>query len=185
MTLLLDSNTIYLPSLKSNGTHTLDIKYKTSSEIETCAHTIKIDMAYDDSNAVSGTSQGEVKVEISQPSKLKLNISEIPNQINAGDVMPLTLQAMNVGRSGVYNVRCVLDVDGLSSSTTAFFGNMEPGTDKAVDMNVFVGTKKQGEQYGITSGKVTLVYEDYSGKEESQTFNISTDIQKPVIPAGN
>lgn len=180
--LLLNSNTIYLPKLGSNKTHTLDLKYKTSSGMETGAHTIKIGIAYDDSDAVSSTSEGMVTFEVAQPLKVKLNIPEIPQQINAGDVLPLTLQAMNVGRGGVFNVRCEMDVDGLSSSTTPFFGNMEPGTDKAVDMNIFVGTKEQGgEQYGPTNGIITLIYEDQSGKEETQTFNISTMIEKPVI----
>lgn len=184
--LLLDSNTIYLTRLGSNKTHTLELKYKTSSEMETGVHAIKIAMSYDDNNAETSTSEGTVNFEVAQPLKVKLNISEIPQQVNAGDVMPLTLQAMNVGRGGLFNVRCELDVDGLSSSTTAFFGNMEPGTDKTVDMNIFVGTKKHGsEQYGPTNGKITLIYEDQSGKEETQSFDVSTMIEKPVIAQTN
>lgn len=186
ITLLMDSNTVYLSRLGSNKTHTLDLKYKTSSKLETGGHTINIAMSYDDDEATTSTSQGQIEFEVAQPMKLKLNISEIPAEINAGDVLPISLQAINMGRGNIYNARCELNVDGLSSSTTAFFGNIDAGTDKALDMNVFVGTRKQSaEQYGVTNGTIILTYEDENGKEETQSFEVSTSIQKPIISAAS
>lgn len=186
ITLLMDSNTVYLSKLGSGKTHTLDLKYKTSSKLETGGHTINIAMSYDDDEAATSTSEGQVEFEVAQPMKLKLNISEIPPEINAGDVLPITFQAINMGRGSIYNARCELDVDGLSSSTTAFFGNIDSGTDKTLDMNVFVGTRKQStEQYGVTNGKIILTYENEDGKEETQTFDVSTTIKKPIISAAN
>lgn len=102
----------------------------------------------------------------------------IAADLTAGDTVPLSFQVMNLGRSTVYNVRCDVTGDGLVQTKIAFVGNMESGNDGEGDSNIFVSPMEGENQYGKTTGTVTLTYEDAFGNEHSQEFTFDTSISK-------
>jgi hypothetical protein len=186
-TLVNDSNVIYIDKIAKGETADIEIKYKTDLNTVAQTYNITLTMAYDNSDATTLGSSGTVPVTVVQPLRVKMTAPNIAAQLNAGDTMPLSFQIMNMGRSAVYNVRVELSAPGLIPSNTAFIGNMEAGTASTANMDVFIGTKEMSEgyegedKYGLTSGKIKLIYEDAAGKEYSEEIEISTTINPPVI----
>jgi hypothetical protein len=185
--LLDDTNTIYIGKLAKNATTDIEVRYKTDLETPPQRYNITLSMEYDNSVAQTLSSQGNVTITVKQPMRVEIEAPKVPQQVNAGDTMPLSFQVMNMGRSKVYNVRCQLAAPGLIPSETAFIGNMEAGTAMQGDMDVFIGTKDMTEgyegedKYGFTSGTITLIYEDEAGQEYFESIDFSTTINPPVI----
>lgn len=186
-----DSDTLYISKLDKGAETSIELKYKADLEIVPQLYTITLTIQYDNSDATALTSSGTVSVVVSQPLKVEMDLPQIPQEVNAGDTFPLSIQVMNMGRSKVFNVRCELSAPGLIPSSSAFIGNMDAGTAMTGEMNVFVGTKDMSEgytgseQYGPTNGKITLIYEDENGQEYTQETAIKTTINEPVIPRNN
>lgn len=185
------SNTFYISKLGKGAETSIELKYIADLETVPQLYNIALTMQYDNSVATALSSSGTVPVVIGQPLKVQMDTPQIPSDVNAGDTFPFSLQVMNMGRSKVFNVRCELTVPGLIPSASAFIGNMEAGTAMTGEMNVFVGTKDMSEgytgtdQYGPTSGKVTLVYEDENGQQFTQEIEIKTTINEPVMPVND
>ena len=183
------SNTIYIDKLAKDTTTDIELKFKTDLETPAQRYNIMLAIEYDNSDAVTLSSSGSIPVMISQPLRVEMEAPKIPEQVNAGDTMPVSFQVMNMGRSKVYNVRIELSAPGLIPSGTAFIGNMEAGTASNADMDVFIGTKDMTEgyegedQYGFTNGRITLIYEDANGQEYTTDTEFSTKINPPVISA--
>ena len=60
----------------------------------------------------------------------------------------------------------------------AFVGNMESGNEGEGNSNIFISPMEGENQYGKTTGTVTLTYEDAFGNEHSQEFTFDTSISK-------
>ncbi len=187
--LLNDSDTIFIDSLKAGAATNVEIKYKTDLETPAARYAVSLAMSYDNSDAVSLASQGSFLVEVAQPLRVELSPVTLESSVNAGETMQLSYQVMNLGRTGIYNVRVEMDVPGLIPGGTAFVGNMDAGTDATVTQDVFVGSKDMSdsyegdERYGYTYGTVTLVYEDAAGNEYTEETDVSTTINELVIGA--
>lgn len=185
--LLNDGNTIYIDKLSKGKITEIELAYKTDLETPAQRYNIMLAIEYDNSDAMTLSSSGTVSVMISQPLRVEMEAPQIPEQVNAGDTMPLSFQVMNMGRSCVYNVRIEISAPGLIPSETSFIGNMEAGTAMPGEMDVFIGTKNMSEgyegedKYGYTNGKITLIYEDEAGKEYTEETEFSTTINAPVI----
>jgi hypothetical protein len=193
------SSTVYISSLANGQTTDITLKYKTDLGTAAQQYSIALAIGYDSANGTSLTAAGVVPVTISQPLNVQMDAPQIPAQVNAGDTIPLSFHVMNMGRSAIYNVRCELSAPGLVPSGTSFIGNINPGTSKQGTMDVFISTKASGNSsssgsssgssssesdtndlYGLTSGKVTLIYDDAAGKKYTKDTEFSTAINAPV-----
>ena len=185
-TLLNKTNVFYIKQLGRGATLNIEVKYGTDMETPAGNYNIKLAIAYDNPDAQTLSSSGTVPVEIRQQMRVELETPTIPKEVNAGDTIPLSLSVFNLSRGKVFNVRCVLEAPGFIPSGTAFIGNMEAGTAASGDMDVFIGSKAmtegdgENDHYGLTSGKVTLLYEDEDGRQYSQESEFTSKISAPV-----
>ena len=147
-----------------------------------------LSMAYDNEDAVTLSSSGDLLVSLVQPMRVQGEIPIIASSVNAGDTISLNFHAVNLGRGKAYNVRFELDAPGLIPAGSAFIGNLEGGTAGTAEIKVFIGTKNMnrdlaegGELYGESSGKMTLIYEDESGNEYTEEFYFSTFLNELVV----
>ena len=99
----------------------------------------------------------------------------------------MSFQIMNMGRSAMHNVRCVVSGFGFVPSNTGYIGTMEAGTSRhtkvelyIIALNASIGNEN-GPQYGNTTGTVTLLYEDETGQEYSQEATFDTTVNRPVV----
>ena len=170
-----DSPVLQLESLDRGG----------ESEIE--LHFINFTFSYDSNKTLNLSSSGFVIVEIAQPTNAELVVPRIPGEMTAGETIPLSFQVMNMGRDNLYNVRCVIAGVGLFPSNTGFIGTMVPGSSSSTSVELFVGSKTMSddyrgqEKYGETSGTVTLIYEDASGREYTEEQYFRAKINPPTI----
>jgi hypothetical protein len=183
-----DSNTIFIDGIGKGETADIELKYKVGLKAAAQQYNIALAIEYDNAEAMTLSSAGTVAVTVAQPLRVQMEAPKIASEVNAGDTLPLSFQVMNLGRGAVYNVRVELSAPGLFPSGAAFIGNMEAGTAKTGEMDVFVGMKNmteghEGEKYGMTGGKITLVYEDDEGREYREETEFATTINEPVLPA--
>lgn len=215
LTLLNDTNTIYIEKLGKGASTDITLNYQAEKNITDGRYTINLSMSYDNTNAESLSSSGSVMVSVKQPLSVEMTMPQIASSATAGDTLPLNFQVMNLGRSKIHNVRCEISGDGLYPMSTAFIGDMEPGTSGESSMNLFIGSKsgttgdsedtsneenqanetnlsdeeadsnKDDILYGPTEGTVTLIYEDTNGKEYKDTRTFYLTIEKPVIQSAS
>ena len=190
-TLLNETNVFFIKRLDGSGTLDIEVKYRTDMETPAGNYNINLAIVYDNSDAQTLSTSGVVPVEIHQPLRVELETPTIPKEVNAGDTIPLSFSVLNLSRGKIFNARCVMEAPGFIPFGTAFMGNMEAGTSASGDMDVFVGSKDMTEgyegtdKYGITSGKVTLFYEDEDGRQYSQEIEFTCNIRAPVIHTSN
>jgi len=188
LVLLEDSNIIYWNKVGKGSTKELVLRYRAEEAAEEGNYHIMLSMAYDNEDAVTLSSSGDLLVSLVQPMRVQGEIPIIASSVNAGDTISLNFQAVNLGRGKAYNVRFKLDAPGLIPAGSAFIGNLEGGTAGAAEIKVFIGTKNmnrdlaEGEAlYGESSGKMTLIYEDESGNEYTEEFHFSTFLNELVV----
>ncbi len=185
MTLLNASNVLYVERLDKGESLDLTLSFKTDTETPTGRYTLDLAMTYDNPEARTLSSAGTLTVEISQPAVVKLEAPVIPDNVVSGETLPLSFNVMNLSRERVYNVCIRLAAPGFIPLASAFIGNMEAGTAKQGEIDIFIaaregGTGETGEsKYGITNGTLTLSYEDAAGRAYEQTTDFISRIDPP------
>lgn len=186
-TLLNDSDTIYISKLGAGESTTVELEYQVGLNTPEGQYRLNLSMTYDNSDAVTLSSSGSVSIPVKQSCRVELNMPAVADSVNAGDTLPLSFQVLNLGRSKIYNVRCDVSGYGLFPTGTAFIGDMEPGTEGEALLNLFIGSKSLSdgytgtEQYGKTTGTVTLTYETADGTEYTEEAVFTTNIEKLEI----
>lgn len=185
-TLLNDSDTIFLGSLGAEETTRLSLRYDVGQNTPEGQYTFSLSLSYDDPEAVSLSSSGRFSLQVRQPLEVQLTMPRVAETVYAGDTIPLDFQVLNLGRSRIYNVQCQVAGVGLFPTSSAFVGDMDPGTEGNASLNLFIGTKDMTEgyegaaQYGAATGTVTLSYENEAGEAFTQEYTFNTVIEKPV-----
>lgn len=180
------SSSFYVASLDKDKTVELKMHFAVDLDTEEGNYPVNLALTYDDPEAVTLSSSDRFVVPVTQEMHAEFTMPSVAKEVNAGDSLALDLQVMNLGRSKLYNVRCQMTGDGLFPSGTAFIGTLEAGTEGTAAMNVYVGSKDMTEgytgteKYGDTTGTVTLIYEDETGKEYTQEEIFHTRINQPV-----
>jgi hypothetical protein len=180
------TNAYHFDKLKKGGTLTITLHLKAGLATVPGQYHINLAIEYDDSEAKTLTSAGSAAVVIGQTMRVEMDTPQMPKDVNVGDSFPLQLNVMNLSRGKAYNIRCVLEASGLFAQGSAFIGNLDAGVAGQSTLNVFAGTKDAdkngaGGGYGLTQGKITLTYEDETGKQYSKSYDISTTIDQPAV----
>ena len=182
-----DSPVLQLESLDRGGESEIELHFSSDPSIPAGKYIINFTFSYDSNKTLNLSSSGFVIVEIAQPTNAELVVPRIPGEMTAGETIPLSFQVMNMGRDNLYNVRCVISGVGLFPSNTGFIGTMVPGSSSSTSVELFVGSKTMSddyrgqEKYGETSGTVTLIYEDASGREYTEEQYFRAKINPPTI----
>lgn len=180
LNLLSPTDTIYVDSVSAGQTCVVSYKYKILASAVPGAYGLSVSMDYADSKGASQSASGKIKMMVSQAVKLEFDPLVLDSEVQVGDVVTAQIQAMNLGRSKVHNVRAVIEADGLAPEGTLFIGDIEAGKTAAGNVKISVTSLSKGSSlYGETRGTVTYYYEDEEGKEYEETVNITTNIKTP------
>lgn len=178
--LLGKSSSRYVEQLGAGETVTLSFDFRVSAAAPRGQYNIDVTMDYADKKANPYTGQGVMKVLAEQPVQIEIAPVSVPDKIQVGETIELQAQAMNLGKGKIYNVRAVLEADGLTPSGTAFIGDMEPGTSMAGSMELTADGLSGDSLYGTAQGKITFLYEDEAGNEMTQEQPFETSILSPL-----
>lgn len=178
--LLSQSDTIYVDSVSAGATLVVSYKYKVNAAAPQGQYNLDLAMDYADSEGAAYTGSGKVQISVEQQMKVAFDPLVISSEVQVADVVEAQIQAMNLGRGKVYNVRAVLEADGLVPNGTIFIGDMEAGTTASASTQVSVTSLTEGSSlYGTTEGTVTFYYEDEAGNEYEETAGFTTTITSP------
>ena len=182
-----DSNIFPIEKIDRGGEVELTLHFSTEPAIPSGKYPINFSFKYDSSKTLNLSSSGSTVVEIQQPANMELVMPRFPDAVSVGETVPVSFQVMNMGRSSMYNVRCVVSGFGLVPSNTGYIGTMEAGTSKNTKVELYIialnasSGNENGQQYGDTTGTVTLIYEDETGQEYSQEASFDTTVNRPVV----
>ena len=182
-----DSNIFPVAKIDKGGEVELTLHFSTEPAIPSGKYPINFSFKYDSSKTLNLSSNGATVVEIQQPANMELVMPRFPDSVSVGETVPVSFQVMNMGRSSMYNVRCVVSGFGLVPSNTGYIGTMEAGSSKNTKVELYIialnasAGNENGPQYGNTTGTVTLIYEDETGQEYSQEASFDTTVNRPVV----
>ena len=180
LNLLSPTDTIYVESLSAGQTCVVSYKYKILSSAVPGAYGLSVSMDYADSKGASQSASGKIRMMVFQSVKLEFDPLVLNSEVQVGDVVFAQIQAMNLGRSKVHNVRAVIEADGLAPEGTLFIGDIEAGKTATGSVKISVTSLSKGSSlYGETKGIVTYYYEDENGKEYEKTGDFITNIKTP------
>lgn len=180
LNLLSPTDTIYVESLSAGQTCVVSYKYKILSSAVPGAYGLSVSMDYADSKGASQSASGKIRMMVFQSVKLEFDPLVLNSEVQVGDVVIAQIQAMNLGRSKVHNVRAVIEADGLAPEGTLFIGDIEAGKTATGSVKISVTSLSKGSSlYGETKGIVTYYYEDENGKEYEKTGDFITNIKTP------
>lgn len=182
-----DSNIFPVEKIERGGEVELTLHFSTEPAIPSGKYPISFSFKYDSSKTLNLSSNGSTVVEIQQPANMELVMPRFADSVSVGETVPVSFQVMNMGRSSMYNVRCVVSGFGLVPSNTGYIGTMEAGSSKTTKVELYIialnasSGNENGQQYGGTTGTVTLIYEDETGQEYSQEATFETTVTRPVV----
>ncbi len=173
--LLGKADSVYVEQLAAGRNCEVSFDFRVSADAPRGQYNIEAKLEYADSKGTSYDVQGAVKVSAEQNVRIGIDPVQVPKEIQLGDTVILKMQAMNLGRGRLYNVRAALEAEGLTSSGSAYMGDAEAGTALAGTLEVTAEGLTGDSIYGSTRGKVVFYYEDEMGNEitEEQTFETS------------
>lgn len=180
ITLLSKSDSIYIDSIGAGETHVISYKYRVNASTPQGQYDLAVAMDYADADGNSYSASGKAKLPVGQTIKMQFDPLVIADSLQVADVVEAKVQAMNLGKSKVYNVRAVIEADGLKPQGTIFIGDMEPGTVAIGSTQVTVSSLTEGSSlYGTTDGVVTFYYDDENGQELTENMTFTTTITTP------
>lgn len=179
LTLMSATDTIYVGTIPAGGSKEIAYDYEVQAAAPAGQYDLTLAFDYADSRGTPYTGSGTGKIMVTQPLHMQFDPLVISDTVQVADVIEVQLQAMNLGRSTVYNVRAELSADGLKPEGTLFIGDMEAGTKQTGTVRVDVSSLSGVQMYGKTSGTITFYYEDENGTEYQETAEFSTTIQSP------
>ncbi len=180
LSLLSDTDTVYVDSVLAGKTCVASYTCKIQAAALGGQYELSVAMDYADARGNAQSTVGKVRMTVGQPVRMQFDPLILDSEVQVTDVVTAELQAMNLGRTKVHNVRAVIEADGLMPEGTLFIGDMEPGTTASGSVNVSVtGLSKGPALYGESKGTVTMFYEDEEGNGHEETMNFVTLIQSP------
>ena len=135
-----DTGSTYIQKIGSGKTADFLVKMQVRPDAKPGPQKVLLAIDYENSKATAFTTSEEIIVQVKQPIRLEYDQPTIPESVNSGDTITISMNLMNMGKSTLYNVRCTLEAPGLIPEGSIFLGNMESGTSKTGDIYVFVGT---------------------------------------------
>lgn len=178
-TLLSQSDSVYIEKIAPQEEKTITFSYRVNAKTAAGQYDLDLAMDYADGDGNTYSTSGKAKITVQQSSEMQFDELSFPSEVVVADVVEAKVQAMNLGRSKIYNVRAEIAADGLKPQGTIFIGDMEAGTAATGSTQVSVSSLSGSKLYGNTEGTVTYYYEDESGKEYTEEATFTTTIKSP------
>ena len=190
--LKLGKNSWYFTKVSPGENAVLESLLAVAKDAESAENTLTFTFEYEDSKGTASTGTEKLELTVTQPVRMELESMDVPTVVYASDTEELSVKALNLSRTKVYNARIRLSGTGLFPTEEVFLGNLEAGTEGEGVMKVYVGTRtmeeigndpgtSDAEKYGPVSGTLTLTYEDGLGNVHEETKEYQTEIKKAQI----
>lgn len=166
--------TKYVNTVKADSTFVWELTLTAVSTAEIGSHDITVTAEYEDEYYASYTSADTLRIDVTQPVKLKYSGIALPEKSVQGDTAVVSYEIINAGKSDICNCSVEFSVEGLSSGGSEFLGNIAPAESISGTANLRVDSSALGEK----TGEAVITYEEPYGNEYKETVKLSTVIEK-------
>lgn len=169
------SSAVFVPLIGAGQTKTVDVPMTASAKAEAKTYPLAISLDFEgaEHEALQGTES--ISLSLKQEDRLDTGKIEImPEQLNVGSDANIIFPLFNKGRTTLYNVSVLVPEGQAISGSETYIGNMEPGSNKSVDMMVH-GDQPFMEEQGL---KLTIRYEDENGKPTTRDLPLKLIVQE-------
>lgn len=174
-----DLNGIYIDRLAVNETVEVRFDLRVARHALEGDHLVQINLKYEGKFEGEYEASASYRVHVAQPVELAYDAIKLPEKITSGDTFTQIIYVYNPSCATAYNVRGVLNVDGLICSS-AYLGNIAPQGTATKELSVFVTTLSGSQKYGDTWGSFELHYENENGEEQVLYQDLKGTILEPV-----
>ena len=173
-----DLNGVYIDRLAVNETVAVTFDLRVLRHALEGDHLVKVDLKYEGKFEGEYETAATYRVHVAQPVELSYDPVKLPENLTGGDTFTQIIYVYNPSCATAYNVRGVLNVDGLICSS-AYLGNIAPQGEATKELSVFVTTLSGSQKYGDTWGNFELHYEDENGEEQVLYQDLKGTILEP------
>ncbi len=174
-----DLNGKFLETLAVGDTAEASFTFRVSRHALEGDHTVQVSVSYEDKYGGNYSETGMYRMHVAQPVELAYDPVKLPESLTSGDTFTQIIYVYNPSCATAYNVRAVLNVDGLICSS-AYLGNIAPQGSADKELSVFVTTLSGSSKYGDTWGSFELHYESEDGEEQMLYQDLKSTINEPV-----
>jgi len=166
---LLESSKKEAGTIAIRKTRIVDYDLYVDSSAVSAVYEIPVRVTYDVDNGFVRTVQVRVQ---GQPQFELLNVSS--GTISPGDQGEIIVKLQNVGTGKTRRTSATFsstsdDVKPLLSGGTSYLGDINPGEEKEVTFKLLASPDSE---YGVYTGKVNVTYDDESGNELTEYFDV-------------
>jgi hypothetical protein len=179
LTLSSDLNGVFVETLAVNDMTEATFDFRVTRHALEGDHTVQVQISYEDKYGNNYSESGMYRVHVAQPVELAYDPVKLPESLTSGDTFTQIIYVYNPSCATAYNVRAVLNVDGLICSS-AYLGNIPPQGSADKELSVFVTTLSGTNKYGDTWGSFELHYESEEGDELMLYQDLKSAISEPV-----
>lgn len=164
------SSTVYIPKIEKDDVFPLRLPVKSSAEMDDKPVKMEISLEFEDNKLNALTETQTMILNVTQPQRIQVDDPVLPATIPVvGDSYEFTVDVFNLGKPMLYNVtaRVVTDDENLIPGQSAYGGNMESGTSKTCEMEIF---PMEAGSYNAT---VVVSYENAAGEAQEVKKELS------------
>ena len=176
------SDTKYIETFKAGTAKTVSFDIHIGENTPAGQYNIPLYFDYADERGMGSSGNGFGRIFVNQTSKVEFGTVYLTNSVEVGDLMEVSIQAINLENSKISNVRAVIEVDGLNPESMLYIGDVEAKSQGNATVPVRVSSISDSQYYGPTEGNIIFYYEDSLGVEHTTSQKISTVINSPFTP---
>lgn len=175
--LMSGSDRFEVPDILPGKQETVTVPMTILGDASIRVHTLKVELRYRVLDAEQTWTES-FTVPVTQAIRLEQGGVTMPDAI-AGELADMSLPLMNMGRGELSNVLVTLEMDGVADAQSVLVGTLLPGETKQAKLTFTPGLDSVGHH----TGTVTITCEDAYGNTDTQTLEVSLNIDEPLPAA--
>lgn len=174
------TSTFYYDSLASRGDQRQSVPLMALPTAKSGAQPVTVSFKYeyvDGSKRAAASSEIKLSVPVVQQDRFQINAPTLPETVNAGEELVLTLNYVNRGKTEVSNVEAVIEGSGFESPTkNQYVGNISAGTSGSVG---FALTPTDAGKLKVV---LKVTYEDPNLQQQTKEFPVELTVSESTDP---
>lgn len=174
------TSTFYYDSLASRGDQRQSVPLMALPTAKSGAQPVTVSFKYeyvDGSKRAAASSEIKLSVPVVQQDRFQINAPTLPETVNAGEELVLTLNYVNRGKTDVSNVEAVIEGEGFESPTkNQYVGNISAGTSGSVG---FALTPTDAGKLKVV---LKVTYEDPNLQQQTKEFPVELTVSESAAP---
>jgi hypothetical protein len=174
------TNTFFYKSLPAGSAQTQAVPMQAVPNGKSGAQSVNVGFKYeyvDGAKRTQATADIKISIPLYQPDRFQLNAPVLPESVNVGEELELTVAYVNKGKDDIANVEATVEGEGIDvAARTLYVGNITAGT--SGNIGFAVTPSQEGELNLI----LKISYENANQELQTREFPVTLQAEEPVLP---